>query len=310
MICRDILTWENRKISMNMGIRRIFAAAAVSVLTAAVFAAVSPEACAQAQINTKKVKIGDFTQKTLKVVLSGNPMIDSVLQDEVSSGWRVSPYEFCTLDDFMSGRTNPDNYFMLLSKTRLGVESDPEIEFLTVVKGGKDAEKGIEEMLEVCAFPVRAAQMPGGREFDFMPAIIDIIQDYILKSMEDDRVGYAGLGKFACGISATSGMNLVMADGDISRNVSETVRSRASNAGIAFVDDDEADEIMSSGDMNSVVSYTVSPTNPGPDSYCYRMLIGAGDHRLYYFRRQYVGKDGDYGFRAAEISKLAAVRRK
>ena len=293
-----------------MEIKRIFAAAAAFVMSAAIFMAVSPEACAQAQINTKKAKIGDFTQKTLKVVLSGNPMFDSLLQDEVSSGWRVSPYEFCTLDDFVSNRTSPDCYFMLLSKTRFSGEQDPEIEFLTVVKGGKNAEEGIDEMLEVCAFPVRAAQMPGGREFDFLPAIIDIIQDYILKSMEDDRVGYAGLGKFARGIGATSGMNLVIAEGDVSRNVSESVRTKASNAGIAFVDDDEADEIMSSGDMNSVVSYTVSPTNPGSDSYCYRMLIGAGDHRLYYFRRQYVGKDGDYGFRVAELNKLAAVRKK
>ncbi len=293
-----------------MRIRRIIAAAVTFAAAALVSANFAPEACAQAQINTKKMKIGDFTQKTMKVVLSGNPMFDSVLQDEISSGWRVSPYEFCSLDDFEADRTSPDCYFMLLSKSRFRKESEPGIEFLTVVKGGKNAEKGIDEMLEVCTFPVRAAQMPSGREFDFMPAIIDIIQNYISKSMEDDRAGYAGLGKFACGISATSGMNLVLADGDVSRNISETVRSNAVEAGIAFVDDDEADEIMSSGDMNSVVSYTVAPTNPESGSYCYRMLIGAGNHRLYYFRKQRVGKDGDCGFVASEINRLAGVRKK
>ena len=42
----------------------------------------------QAQINTKKVKIGDFTQKITKVVLSGNEFMDSALKDEVTA--RVS----------------------------------------------------------------------------------------------------------------------------------------------------------------------------------------------------------------------------
>ena len=54
----------------------------------------------QAQINTKKVKIGDFTQKITKIVLSGNEFIDTVFKDEVTARWRISPYEFCTLEEF------------------------------------------------------------------------------------------------------------------------------------------------------------------------------------------------------------------
>ena len=36
---------------------------------------------AQAQINTKKVQIGDFTEKTTKVVLTGNMFYDGTLRD-------------------------------------------------------------------------------------------------------------------------------------------------------------------------------------------------------------------------------------
>lgn len=270
----------------------------------------SPEASAQAQINTKKVKIGDFTQNVLKVVVTGNPLFDNLLQGEMSSMWRISPYEFCSLDEFNADCGNPDYYFMLLSKTRFSRETAPGIEFLTVVKGGKEAEKGIGGMLEVCSFPVRAAQMPSGREFDFIPAILDIIQDYILKSMSDDRTGYSGFGKFACGISATSGMNVVVAGSDVAGNVPAAARSKAADAGVVFVDDDEADEIMSSGDMNSVVSYTVAPSSPAYGSYCYKMLIGAGDHRLYYFRRQRVRNEDDCGFKASELNRIGAVRGK
>ena len=289
--------------------RRIISVIATLATGALMSTGFAQEACAQAQINTKKMKIGDFPEKVMKVVLTGNPMIDSVLQDEISSEWRISPYEFCTTDDFEANKTNPDFYFMLLSKSQFKEEAEPGIEFLTVVKGGKDAEKGIDAMLEACSFPVRSAQMPSGREFDFLPYIIDAMQGYIRKSMTDDRVGYAGLGKYASGLGGTAGKKVVFAEGDVSKDMPESVRNKALAAGIEIVDDDEADELLGTGDENCVVSYTVAPSAPTFGSYCYKMLFGAGDHKLYYFKKQSVGRDGDCGFIASEFNKLAAVRK-
>ena len=284
-----------------MEMKKIAAALAALTLSVAMFA--------QAQINTKKVKLGDFPEKTMKVVLTGNPMVDGVLQDEISSGWRISPYEFCSLEDFEANKTSDDFYFMILSKAQFKDEEAPGIEFLTVVKGGKDAEKGIENMLEACTFPVRSAQMPSGREIEFLPLIIETIQGYIGKAMTDDRVAYAGLGKYAVGISATADKRVVFAKGDVSGKLPESVREKAVAAGVEFVDDDEADEILETGASDCVVSYTVAPADPEFGSYCYKMLFGAGDHRLYYFKRQSVGRDGDCGFIASEMNRLAGERK-
>ena len=66
-------------------------------------------ASAQAQINTKKVKIADFTEKTTKIVLTGNDFYDIKLRKEITAGWTLSPYEFCTLEEFNSLKTS-DNY--------------------------------------------------------------------------------------------------------------------------------------------------------------------------------------------------------
>ena len=46
---------------------------------------------AQAQINTKKEKIEDFTEKTIKVVMTGNIFFDQSFKDEIISRWRISP---------------------------------------------------------------------------------------------------------------------------------------------------------------------------------------------------------------------------
>ena len=89
---------------------------------------------AQAQINTKKVKIGDFTQKTTKVVLNGNPFMDGALKEEVSARWRVSPFEFCTLEEFDKIKTSEDYYFLPMVKGPFRKEAEPGIQFITLVK--------------------------------------------------------------------------------------------------------------------------------------------------------------------------------
>ena len=91
---------------------------------------------AQAQINTKKVKIGDFTQKTTKVVLNGNPFMDGALKEEVSARWRVSPFEFCTLEEFDKIKTSEDYYFLTMVKGQFRKEEEPGIQFIILVKEG------------------------------------------------------------------------------------------------------------------------------------------------------------------------------
>ena len=63
---------------------------------------------AQAQITTKKVKIEDFTEKVTKVVLSGNMFYDSTLKEAVREHWTISPYEFCSIEDFQEMKTDAD----------------------------------------------------------------------------------------------------------------------------------------------------------------------------------------------------------
>ena len=93
-------------------------------------------ASAQAQVNTKKVQIGDFTQKITKVVLTGNMFYDSTLEDEIVARWKASPYEFCSLGEFEDLKYSDEYYFLLSTKGQFKKEAEPGLQFLTLVKGG------------------------------------------------------------------------------------------------------------------------------------------------------------------------------
>ena len=267
-------------------------------------------ASAQAQINTKKMKIADFPQKVTKIVLPGNTFYDSAFQEDVSARWRVSPYEFCTLEEFENIKGNEQYYFLVLSQGQFRKEKEPGLQFLTLVKGGAGAAEGLNDMLEVATVPFSAADEPSGREITYLPALLDIIQNYAIASIEKDFTNMGGLSNFATSLSKTSGMNIVFADEDLSSEISEEVIANEFDSAMEVLDVDEADEVAADGTSNTLVSYVIAPANPVAGSFCYKLLIDANNHELYYFRKHKIGKKLGCGFLAEDIKRITAPRPK
>ena len=264
---------------------------------------------AQAQINTKKVKIGDFTQKTTKVVLTGNAFYDGALQDEVAAKWRVSPYEFCTIEDFDILKGNDSYYFLLTTKGQFKKEKEAGMQFLTLVKGGKEAENGIDNMLEIVSMPFAPTEDPTGRELTFLPAFLDIIQNYALDSMETDINAYTGLANYTLNITKAGKKRIVFLESDVNKSVDKQMQELYFDAGITMEEEEEdADRNIMEHIPDVLVSYTVSPATPGKGSFCYKMLIDAGTHQLYYFRKHRISKKCGLGFLPEDIRRIAAPR--
>ncbi len=265
---------------------------------------------AQAQINTKKVKVGDFTEKITKVVLNGNSFYDTVLKEEVTSGWRISPYEFCTLEEFEDIKGNEQYYFLMMTQGQFRKETAPGLQFLTLVKGGKGADKGIDEMLEVVSVPFASAEYPSGREMIFLPALLDIIQDHTLKSMEKDINAYGGLGNYTANILKSGKMTIVFSEDDLNDAIDEAFIGKKMDSDMIIADEEEADKYMQDNAAETLVSYVVVPSEPVTGSYCYKMLISSQSHELYYFRKHRInGKNGP-GFLPKDIQKITVPRKK
>ena len=265
-------------------------------------------ALAQAQIDTKRVKIGDFTQKVTKVVLTGNQFYDTCLESEVSSKWHVSPYEFCSLAEFEKMKSDDSYYFLLTTKGQFKKEAEPGLTFLTLVKGGKNSEKGIDEMLEIVAFPYASAENPSGREISFLPAILDVIQNYTLDSMEKDINAYTGLPNYTMNITRSGNMRLVFADTDLSSEVTPDVKNQLFDENVLVVEEDDADEYLTKNNDNLLISYVVAPTSAKAGSYCYKMLLEPRTNKLYYFRKHKISKKAGAGFLLEDVKRITAPR--
>lgn len=263
---------------------------------------------AQAQIITKKMQLRDFNEKVTKVVINGNTFFDSALKDEISVRWRISPYEFCTLEEFEQLKGNDQYYFLMTTQGQFRKETAPGLMFLTLVKGGKGADKGIDEMLEVVSLPVASAEYPSGRELIFLPALLDIIQNHTLASMDKDLNAYGGLGNTAEALGKSGDMTIVFSEDDLSKSVTKDIIKRKFDENMIITDEDSADQYMLDNTAGTLVSYVVAPSEPVHGSYCYNMLIDSQTHKLYFFRKQRINRSINVGFTPQDLERITAHR--
>ena len=162
-------------------------------------------------------------------------------------------------------------------------------------------------MLEVVSFPLAAAEDPSGREFIYLSAFMDIIQNYVIDSMDKDFNAYGGLGNYCLDLPKTAGMTIVFSEDDLS-SLDEMTRKLYFNDSMVIEDEDSTDIHITENSENTIVSYTVAPSAPVPGSYCYKMLIDTRNHRLYYFKKHRMTSRNGKGFLPDDIRRISAFR--
>lgn len=266
-------------------------------------------AFAQAQITTKKIKISDFTQKTTKVVLTGNALFDAVLKEEIAARWRISPYEFCTLQEFNELKNQDSHYFLISTKGQFKTEDEPGLQFITLVKGGADAENGLDQMLEIVSLPIASAEDPSGRELTFLPAFLMIIQQYAQDSIDHDINAYVGLTNYTKNLGTTASMAIKIAEGDLDSKMSQAAKEKYLTNGVEIIDQDAADQMLSTTAPNTVISYVAAPVSGREGFYCYKMLIDTETYRLCFFRKHRISPKYGPGFTDYDLRSIAMTRK-
>lgn len=226
---------------------------------------------AQGKIYTRKVLLSDFTSTTLKVVADPTSLISSVMQTELASCWRISPYEFCTPKDYDKLQGDNGYYF-------LNLVEDEGVCFIRLSKGGWENDPNtLKRPFEVIRVPVASATDPNGRELLFMDAFLDIIQDFVEQAMQSDRVAYAGL---------------------------ETCNGKRLTGKRVYVNSELVEEHYSEGTPDALVGISIVPSTLGLKSRCYKMLIDAQTHELFYYSDKKYKDSSEEEFSKAEIKSF------
>lgn len=209
------------------------------------------EAFAQGKIYTQTMRLADFPQKTTKIVLTGNTELDALLKEEITSRWRISPYEFCDYSEYKAYEHTNLYYFLHLA-------SDSDFTYLLLTKGGPTSGNPLITFMDVVSFPIFAAGNPSPEELLYLPVFIDLVQEYLLKAMVSDALSYRGIE----GIKHRRTKNLHLCKDAAEGRLLFTQRAK-----------------------DTIVPIVIWPANNGRRKHYYRMLISTDTHLLYGFTR-------------------------
>lgn len=263
-------------------------------------------AAGQAQIFTKKYRIADFTSKVMKVVLTGGEYEDALLREEVMRRWTLSPYEFCTQEEFAALCSDDNYYFLAIVAGQFRKETAPGLDMITVLKGGAAS---LNDMFEVVSLPFASAEEASGREALYFGPIIDVIQSQIRRAMASDVRGYLGIPQTIRIDRNTKYKTIIFADTDLSPDVTQVQRRKYFDENILVMDEDAVDDIFAAGTRpRTLVSYVVAPASPENGSYCYKMLFDVESRELVYYRRHKIGSSTPVGFLSEDIKRIVAPR--
>lgn len=229
-------------------------------------------ACAQGSIYTRKARISDFPSRTLKVVSSGSSFIEQALREEVSARWRLSPFEFSSEAEYNQLRSSNDYYFLTLA-------SDGEVAFLSLSKGGKEDESdNLKKPFELIRIPIADAANPSGTELMTIGAFVDVLQYFVEDAMSSDPIAYRGLSHY---------------------------NSRRLDGRGVVVDPEAVSASYESDSSTDLVGIVVAPSEPGPKSKCYKMLISCDSHELFYYKESPYKSADDASFSTHELKSFA-----
>jgi hypothetical protein len=264
----------------------------------------------QAQITTRKEMIKDFTAKTTRVVLSGNSIFDNAFQDCVAANWMASPYEFCSTAEFEASKTNPNYYFLIVVKGQFRKETAPGIDMLTLVKGGDGASKSIKDMMELVTLPLRASDEPAGREMVILPVLIKYIQNQAVAMTKSEMKAYSSINVSMKETAKLWNKRIYFCKDDLATQVDESCLESLDEDIVIEENSEDADDVFTNGTYNGVISYVVAPSEPTSGSWCYKMLLGADTHDLYYLKRHKITTKKSAGFLVADLKLINDIRKK
>ena len=283
---------------MNMKSIKFFLIALVATLLAA-------PAVSQAQVFSKKEDLKDLNSKTLMVVLENNSLTDLTLKQAVEKEWKLSKISFCNLDEFEKIKTDSTYYFLIRVKGIFKKEREPSIEFLSLLKGGENAAAGIDEMYDVLSLPFQPVDDPDGYIIPYIDAYINIIEAHVLRVQKHKIAATLGLSWYSNRIHELRDKVILVNEEDLSEPMGKNEANEILKESGRVVDEDEIYEAIDYKKPKVAYTICIGPEVEQQGSYCYKMVVSADSHDIFYYRKQKVSSKNPKGFLPEDLKKIA-----
>ena len=255
-------------------------------------------------------KIDDYRRllKSKTMVVYDDVMMSDFnmrIKEAMERSWTITPFEFITSKEFEKVKHNPDLSFILTTIATFDKDKvKARYNFLCLLMGQPDTK--IFNLPDLCSLPLSYAQVEEESYYYKLEAFVQFMQTHVNDVLADPSlIGENGFKKYSEGAGKLANKTLYLIKEDVAADIRDLNKIKAIYPHpVKFVSQEEVEDAVARQDNNVVFLHKVGPEKTRIRARVYKLIIGAGDSRLYYWNHEMINKASDDALQAKDLRKM------
>jgi hypothetical protein len=228
------------------------------------------------------------------------------IKEAINQNWTITEYEFISNSEFEKQRYNSKYSFLVTSVVTFNKDkTKAKYNFLSLLLGGQAKEIG--DMPDLCSIPLSYVEVDEGDYIYKLTALVQFMENHIALVAANPQIISENVLKYYNKNSAeTKDKTIYLLKSELEYDINSIDKIRKIYPGkVKLADAAEIENAIKMKDNNVIFLHKVGPKNAKNKARCFKILIGAGDAKFYYFDYHMVkGKQTD-SFLQSDFKNLA-----
>lgn len=254
--------------------------------------------------------LNQFLNSKLYVVLESNPIAayNFKIQEAVKNTWKLTDYEFISLDQFEEMYNDPDKSFLMM--TQVVFQNDRtkvRYNFLHIFIGKKGLEN-FEDLPDIAAIPLSYTEVDEEFWVYKIESLVRFMQTHIHNMRDNPGMIKKNIFEYYNEFSKDiKQKTLYLVKDEVSPEVNTIAKiKQVYPYRVEFVTREEIEDAIENRTEDVVYLHKVGPQGTRLRARCYKIIIGAKDANFYYFDYHWVKKGKNFdGFLEKDFKKIA-----
>lgn len=259
-------------------------------------------------VSLTKAHVDAFVSRPLYVVLDNNPMSDwnMKITDAVKDFWKLSSYQFINDTQYEQMKFDEDKAFLV--RLRVSFKEDPirsQYNFMCFTIGVKAKRES--DIPTVCFIPLGYQKVDQLSWTYKLPSFLRFAQKHIeMIHARPELINSTNpFEYYNKNMPSLESKEVWMVKEDVEKEMrSPAAIAKYFKGKLRFVSKDEIEEAINAQRANVVYLHKVGPEKSEEKARIYKVLIGAGDDRIYYFDYHMMGKSRPDGLLKSDIKRI------
>lgn len=246
-------------------------------------------------------------EKSTMVVLPSTSLEDLMLRDAVTKGWKLGPYQFCTMEEYKELKGDSTYLFLMRVDGQYKKDHEAQIEYLTLFSGGREVKQALFSSQDIITLPLQQFDSFTGETLDLLPIYIDVIQEYLLRAKHNVTVALKQEIVEPDALSILPKRELLLSLSQLNYTTYKEELEKQFNwsENVKIVSDERIEEALAGAEEGVVIPLLVKPRDERSTTYCYKLLVEPATNKLLFFRKHRVNFRRGIGFTREDIRTVS-----